>query len=189
MANLNQLLINQVNLHRKIKTAFQYYEITYKYNHTIGSLYSRLSLLDSHYEKYIKAHPQILQSPNSKQGQIYFTAPTFQLDFVELLYADSRGQFLDEKLELLNEINGQPIPAVNNAPIQVVSRNDNQLPKITVPKFSGDYKESISFRDLFSEFVVKSNKPSSSKLSYLKETLSGEPLFLIKKLKCFKGRF
>ena len=74
-------------------------------------------------------------------------------------------------------------------PPQPANHNDTQLPKIPLLQFSDNYKDWVSFRDLFTELVVKSNRSASAKLYSLKESLSDEPLYLMKNLTVSEGRF
>lgn len=58
-----------------------------------------------------------------------------------------------------------------------------KLPRIELPKFSGDYLEWQNFRDLFKSIVASDpNLPEVQKMHYLKSSLSGEPAQLIKHL-------
>ena len=64
-----------------------------------------------------------------------------------------------------------------------------RLPKIPLPKFSGDAKDWIAFRDLFTDMVIKSKNSHAAKLSYLKSSLTDEPLYLIKNVNVTNGQF
>lgn len=48
------------------------------------------------------------------------------------------------------------------------------LPKITIPKFDGDYLKWPAFADLFSQLVVNQNIPAVQKIWYLKANVTGE---------------
>lgn len=48
------------------------------------------------------------------------------------------------------------------------------LPKITIPKFDGDYGKWRQFYDLFSQMVDRQHIPAVQKMWYLKANLSGE---------------
>lgn len=59
-----------------------------------------------------------------------------------------------------------------------------QLPRITLPKFSGDFAEWENFRSLFESFVASNDAiPNTQKLHYLKTSLDGDAAKLIKNLK------
>ena len=63
------------------------------------------------------------------------------------------------------------------------------MPAISLPKFNGKPTEWIEFRDLFTALVVDSQYSGVEKLSYLKESLSDEPLSLIKSMAVTEQNF
>lgn len=60
--------------------------------------------------------------------------------------------------------------------------NAIQLPKLTIPQFSGEYLKWRQFHDLFSEMVDKQPIPAIQKMWYLKSNLSGEAERIISQL-------
>lgn len=67
---------------------------------------------------------------------------------------------------------------------------DAKLPKISLPKFSGEYMEWISFQDIYVSLVHCN--PSLSKIQkfyYLKGTLSGEAASLIKTISATEANY
>lgn len=56
------------------------------------------------------------------------------------------------------------------------------LPKLNIPKFSGDFKEWPGWYDLYKSVVHDKNFPSVEKFKYLLTSLEGEPLAIIKGL-------
>lgn len=65
---------------------------------------------------------------------------------------------------------------------EAIQNNSLPLPKITIPKFSGDYIKWTPFFDLFSQLVDSQQIPTAQKMWYLKSTLGGEAEKLISHL-------
>jgi len=57
-----------------------------------------------------------------------------------------------------------------------------QLPRITLPKFNGDYLQWVTFKDLFLEIVHQASITDSQRMHYLTQSLVDEPKTLIKHL-------
>lgn len=65
----------------------------------------------------------------------------------------------------------------SRSPEQVSNPQQNTvlpLPKITIPKFSGDYVKWRAFSDLFTQLVDNQQVPKAQKMWYLKSILGGE---------------
>ena len=61
-----------------------------------------------------------------------------------------------------------------------VSSVAQQLPKLTLPKFSGLYTEWLAFRDLFTSMVINNASITPiEKMHYLKVSLFNEPAALV----------
>lgn len=74
---------------------------------------------------------------------------------------------LQSELENENEKRGQ-------------NSTDIKLPRVTIPKFEGDYFEWINFRDLFVALVLENKALSNSqRMQLLKTNLGGEAEILI----------
>ena len=63
------------------------------------------------------------------------------------------------------------------------------LPKVTIPRFNGDYLKWKPFYDLFSEIVDKQPLPQVQKMWYLKANISGEAETLIAHLGLTEGNY
>ncbi|XP_037822009.1 uncharacterized protein LOC119610737 [Lucilia sericata] len=67
---------------------------------------------------------------------------------------------------------------------------DAKLPKISLPKFSGDYMEWVPFQDIYMNLVHNNNYLSKvQKFYYLKGTLSGEAASLIKPISATEANY
>src|SRR6266576_5779756 len=75
-------------------------------------------------------------------------------------------------------------PAANMAPQQA------KLPKIEIPKFSGDHRAFLDFKQLFDNIIVQNESLNSvQRLYYLKQALEGEPAPLIANFKLNESPF
>uniref|UniRef100_A0A8W7P222 Uncharacterized protein n=1 Tax=Anopheles coluzzii TaxID=1518534 RepID=A0A8W7P222_ANOCL len=81
-----------------------------------------------------------------------------------------------EKLEKLAYAN----VCVLQEPVNSSERKPVQLPKLTIPTFSGAYETWTSFHDMFLEVVHKNSALSNTEKGfYLKSFLKGEPLTIV----------
>lgn len=81
---------------------------------------------------------------------------------------------LQQHMQLDHSIHNSSTPGVNEA--------DVRLPRITLPKFDGNYQRWMEFKDLFTELVHNATISDAKKMHYLTTTLEGEPKNLIKHL-------
>jgi len=73
----------------------------------------------------------------------------------------------------------------NHQPNQSISSSTEtslKLPKISIPKFNGDYLQWDSFKDLYTELVHNAPISDSQRMHYLTQALTDEPKGLIKHL-------
>ena len=187
MDKFEDLVLKQMNLYEKLKTAFDRYERSQEVV-TIGGVEARLLLLDSTYNKYRNNHSKLLELADQKTiAHEYFTNDCFSLDNMEETYTIQYRHFLERKriLKLKEAPNSHPV----NTSVATASHIDRKLPALPIPKFNGNYRDWISFKNLFTALVIDSSRTSAEKFSYLKDTLSDEPLFLIKNLTVTVGQF
>ena len=187
MAQFEDLVLLQMGLYDKLKSAFDRYERSQEVI-TIGGVEARILLLDSSYSKYRANHAKLLELADQKTiGHEYFVNDSFSLDNMEEVYTSQYGQFLEKKRVL--KIKEAPDHHPVNTGIAATSFGDRKLPALPIPKFNGNYKDWISFKNLFKALVINSSRTSAEKFSYLKDALSDEPLFLIKNLTVTEGQF
>ncbi|GFQ73800.1 uncharacterized protein TNCT_595711 [Trichonephila clavata] len=89
---------------------------------------------------------------------------------------------LDDKLDELNVLN---LSGTQNSVASSITSNSNvsnfRLPKLSIPQFSGNFKNWINFKDLFVSTVHSQiSLPNIEKFQYLKGLLTNEPASLIK---------
>lgn len=137
-------------------------------------LETRLSLLESYWESFWKTHID-LQRFSELKLNTYCT---------EDFFTQMEEEYLNAKTQITIRINNlraarpapQAAPAGQPGPLPSLN-----LPKLSLPRFSGDALEWETFRDLFNSMVHDvSSIPNVLKLQYLKTSLAGEAAQLIK---------
>ncbi|XP_058456813.1 uncharacterized protein LOC131434176 [Malaya genurostris] len=91
--------------------------------------------------------------------------------------------YLMDKYKLLNEAPILDQTSRTNVSFAHGSAPHVRLPQITLPKFSGNMDEWISFRDLYTSLIHwQTELPDVEKLHYLRSQLQGEALAVIEAL-------
>lgn len=109
--------------------------------------------------------------------------------FSENFYAVVQDTYMDtcESLQKYLSIPTNPTPPQIVPPVEHLTP---QLPRISLPTFSGDYADWESFSDLFSAMVAKDERISkATKLQYLKLSLKGEAANLLKNVEVTDANF
>ncbi|GFR00959.1 uncharacterized protein TNCT_517331 [Trichonephila clavata] len=104
-----------------------------------------------------------------------------ELEEFEERYFNLSAKFND-KLDELNVLN---LSGTQNSVASSITSNSNvsnfRLPKLSIPQFSGNFKDWINFKDLFVSTVHSQiSLPNIEKFQYLKGLLTNEPASLIK---------
>ena len=148
-----------------------------KANITEAGVRSRLALLATYWERCRAAHLGIekLASAEDRTRVEYFTAAQFGTAEEQYL---AMSDYLHEYLaRFVGSAGAAAAPAAGEY------ANSLKLPLIELPKFSGNYTEWQSFRDLFESIVVDNRTLSQvQRLHYLKASLTGEAGALLKNL-------
>ena len=194
--SIHDVIIDQVKLYDKIKDYYAKFINIHKTNVSIGLIESRLTLMPSFWKNYQENDEKIFALKTEKnENQEYFTNEAFRLDNVEGKYFDEVGKFLEFKRKLLRDEQLEStlaIPQVSGIlsnPVTGPPAVRHKLPTIPVPKFNGNYKEWLSFKNLFNDLVIKTQLSDSEKLALLKDALSEEPLYLIQNITVTEGHF
>ncbi|XP_025996900.1 uncharacterized protein LOC113005488 [Solenopsis invicta] len=166
-------------------TVLQQNDIFYRINRTVENLKKRgkdnltrqhldttLELLDSKWRKFADAHSVLL----GKRTKELDSHKYFQDD----LYDQCETAYIDVKAEVLRMRDRAASPCALNTSLgndtsRLVSSTARSHPKITLPKFSGDYQSWTSFRDLFQSMVGSNDDiPAVEKFHHLKSSLTGD---------------
>ena len=139
---------------------------------TKGIIQIRADQLDAHWKKFQDRHAEIIALPAIQtQDHIYSTEHYF--DTTEECYLDARGQMLD-MLEQMTPSTSLTNTQRNETPFSATAEHTH-LPRINVPRFSGNYKEWANYRDLFTTLIHDNGSLTDvQRMHYLKSTLSGE---------------
>lgn len=136
---------------------------------------TRLETLENYWNSYRDTNKMIVSEFDSKElmKSSYYTADAY--DVTEELYTDYKTELKGCMLNIKADSNHDRF---SDSKVNV--SNDAQsfsvnLPKISIPSFSGTYTEWTSFRDLFKS-LIHNNKglDDVQRLHYLKGYLSGE---------------
>lgn len=145
---------------------------------TVHSLFKvRFAEIDDIREEFLKHHNGIVSILLDDDEADLAPENTIQDGFHNDFYA-IKTIYVD-----LFETNAAPervedTPAVStNAPA-----SNARLPKIELPKFKGDYKQFVTFLDLFNALVHSSSLSEIEKFNYLIASLEGPPLSLVRTL-------
>lgn len=150
---------------------------------THGYLNSLAQLLDDIFTKFESQHGTIVrlvhESSMSESDVPYLTDEVF-FHFSEK-YLTFKGHLIDSLPD--NSTTHSPLTSTFSAPNNRSETifSDTRLPKINLPKFSGDYIDWVPFQDLFSSLVHNNDSLNKvQKFFYLKSSISGEAANLIK---------
>ena len=109
MAQWDDIVLNQMNLYEKIRSAFDQHNRNQEVS-TIDGIEASLFLLDSNYSKYQDNHARLLEVGDQEiVVNKYFKDEAFSMDNMEETYISQYGFFLEKKRILkLNSSSEQP---------------------------------------------------------------------------------
>lgn len=138
---------------------------------------NRLTYLEATWIEYQECHRLIVEAVDEDE---------VEEEEAEIEEAEGRYFTIKSKLQtiLKDDDDGSSSaasqPSVQaNGPHQSISVADIKLPRLDLPKFSGDVLQWTSFHDLFTSMVHNQVISNSQKLQYLKISLTGEAATLI----------
>lgn len=153
-----------------------------------GSVQSRIEALKSNWDKFQDNHESLFQSITSEHRKLSY--------FKDELYAKCEEAFLEAHGDMLNTMESLEHNSNPNSSTAEISLNSSaalrswRLPRIEVPKFSGDYAQWSQFRDLFVSMIMENTDISTvEKFHYLKMSVSGEPAQHLKNISITSDNF
>ncbi|KAL0839095.1 hypothetical protein ABMA28_017074 [Loxostege sticticalis] len=174
---------SQVSLHDQISKLLVNYKKTGKDRLTKGFIEARQEMADSFWQQFEQQHNTLLSSSSEYQGQSeYFLKDIYEQCFD--CYLDLKTR-MKEKLYELEDTKLQSVvsPPDNSILEQCPTSSQVKLPPIQLGTFSGDYRDWMSFRDLFKSLVHDNATISKvNKCQYLKSSLRGEAESLVKQV-------
>lgn len=139
-------------------------------------LNTRLEMLERNWLKFQEEHEDLCHSEHdSFHEHQYMKTRTYER--CHEFYVHARANLLTRRDEI-----DESLPAVRSVSSEVflpstVNRRLSALPKITLPKFSGNFQEWRSYHDLFTSLIRNNAELSNvERMHYLKTSLSGEAL-------------
>lgn len=136
----------------------------------------RLQSLEGMWYQFVDNHKELLKSnkPAELQSSSYMKTD---------MYSETEEVYLDCHCIMKAALSKYIKESQNHGECNSGSSKNNssaKLPKIIIPKFSGEYNEWRAFRDLFLSLVHNSDMENIQKMQYLKGLLSGEAEQLVR---------
>nr|XP_022912851.1 uncharacterized protein LOC111423757 [Onthophagus taurus] len=187
MSEVRITLDRQIELYGLISRAMTNLKKLGDANVTIGRIKSRLNLLNSNWAKFQQIHETVTGNRDEFQDHVYFK---------DDIYAECEEQYVNIQGDMFDLIDKLSAPSDNlannslNNTTRAINSHSPKLPRIDLPKFSGDYLQWKHFHDLF-DSMVKSNSELSlvEKLHYLKMSVTEEPAQLLKNIAICEDNF
>ncbi|XP_011313630.1 uncharacterized protein, partial [Fopius arisanus] len=150
---------------------------------SVTELQSKLDMLENHWNMFDALHLKLLTAKDNEEVLDHAYVKEEVYDKCLGMYSAARTTFmglikgLDESIDLSESFRR---PSVTSQSAQVTHR---QLPKISLPTFSGNFSEWTPYKDLFLSMVVGNPALSTvEKFHYLLTSLTGEAKQLISTL-------
>ncbi|XP_073950941.1 uncharacterized protein [Choristoneura fumiferana] len=162
----------QLDVSSRINKAYVNYKKSPKDRITVPYVDARLEALEKLWQQFSSMHEKLVaeSSQTELEKSVYVT---------QAIYDATDECYLDYKCELKTTLSTlTPLPSSESSPQSSSSTSKTmqvRLPKITIPVFSGQYSEWISFRDLFVSLIHdNADIDDVQKMHYLKGHLRGE---------------
>ncbi|XP_046396977.1 uncharacterized protein LOC124163913 [Ischnura elegans] len=152
-----------------------------------GSCKVRMECIDNYWQKINDAHEQLLESEYLDLQNDYFCSHF--LDNAEEVYLQRKGEFEEF---LINLVSASSKSERNGENKTSHSEGDHlvRLPVPELPKFSGDFRNWETFRDLLKSMIIDRKDISQvAKLQYLLSCLSGEAADLVRTIPITEENF
>ncbi|XP_071581644.1 uncharacterized protein [Temnothorax nylanderi] len=172
MESMEELLAAQTSTQTLIIRILTNFNKLAKAKKTVPAVRSRINSLKGYWDVIQVNHAKLcaLADEGIRQKEEYFQTDKF------LSISDSVEEIMDVLLEYLERL--QPETAQTNFDGSIISHEARssivQLPRIDIPKFSGELTKWENFRDVFESLVAnRTDLTNVQKLHYLKANLSG----------------
>ena len=174
-----------IDTSKSISNLITNFKKTGKSNWTTAFINIRLKVLDDLWSKFEDLHAELISiMAETDKSLPYFANNQYEKSQSE--YMDSHVFFDELLMNLVAKENQQTI----QSPKTTEPQSQLQLPRVTLPKFSGNYEEWSSFRDLFTALIDKnSNLTDVLRLQYLKTSLQGEAEQLLRNVETTEANY
>lgn len=155
---------------------------------TKGYVEARIKCIDEYWTTFRESHQQLVKITTKEQKQTlnYFVNEDFYT------YEDLYLGLLADLQDLLSTINASSLPTSSKNNSFTNTTNDQlvRLPRIQLPRFSGNYEDWPTFQDLFISLVHENTAISDvQKLHYLKSSVTGEAEVLLKPIQITQSNY
>ncbi|XP_075157794.1 uncharacterized protein LOC142231060 [Haematobia irritans] len=160
---------------------------------THGYLNALAQRIDDLFSRFEGQHDKIVREARETSLDVHDVP--YLADDVYFTFSDKfltiKGQIIDSLPD--NSVSQSPMASTFAAPnirCETSVLSDSRLPKINLPKFSGEYMEWVPFRDIYCSLVHNNDSLNKvQKFYYLKGTLSGEAANLIKAISATEANY
>lgn len=182
--DLRNLLIEQELTIKSIKRVLVNYKKLSKQNITLSKTKGRLSNLEELWKKCQALHVRLMQTATTEeQRSTQYFAKDEILD-VEDAFLEA-ADYLNDAIGKFTKVETAPSDKGNESSFRdSLSATALQLPRITLPKFSGNFSEWKNFHGIFESLVATNDSLSNTqKLHYLKASFSGDAALLVSNIR------
>ncbi|KAJ0183357.1 hypothetical protein K1T71_001333 [Dendrolimus kikuchii] len=138
-------------------------------------LETRLEMLETYWKSTQDRHDKLITATKEQKQKLTY--------FEKNIYENTLDLYFDLKTRIKEKIDSLTVQVQSLVEVQDQAIVTTKLPPIEIPKFGGDYKDWLSFHDLFESLVHKNpNLSKVNKCQYLKSSLYGDAEKLVKHL-------
>ncbi|XP_029160026.1 uncharacterized protein LOC114932018 [Nylanderia fulva] len=186
------LLAEQKVTLKSITRSLENFKKIGKDNLTYGIVRSRLQKLKDDYARYEHTHAKVLAlaTEDFVATHKYFTEDRFSA--CEAAYYTASDYMAEWEAQLEPQATSTPEPSsiVSHRQNVFTSRSAFQLPRISLPKFSGEFSDWESFRDQFKALIIEnSDLVDVNRLQYLHSCVKSDAFDIVRNLALVDSNF
>ncbi|XP_075157530.1 uncharacterized protein LOC142233037 [Haematobia irritans] len=193
MCDLSALINDQrqlLNLLVKYQSRFVVKHSAEKTHGYVSALAQRIDDIFNRFEAQHETIVEHVRDNSINSSEVPYLNDDFYLDFSET-YFTFKGMLIDSFPD--RSVSHSPMASTFVAPhgrSDTTIISESKLPKISIPKFSGEYIEWIPFRDIYFSLVHQNDSLNKiQKFYYLRSTLEGEAANLIKNISATEANY
>ena len=173
VTRLKKLLRNQKALMQALTKSIEEIERNRTQEHPQAYYSIQAAILEKHMVDLVQNNAAIWEATDEDQVDDYTLQTFYELE----------AKVGSALIELQQHINVEPSLSNTSTSAAPHTQGINvQLPRITLPKFNGEYLQWVTFKDLFTEIVHQASITDSQRMHYLSQSLVDEPKNLIRHL-------
>ncbi|KOB73089.1 Uncharacterized protein OBRU01_06324 [Operophtera brumata] len=185
-STMEQLLFLQEDISSRVTRGRSNFMKTPKERLTIDLAQTKLEALEKLWEQFVETHAELCKTADPKllKASLYMTQD---------LYESTEELYIDYKCLLKKALPVRQSAQSEASDSQSEGKSGGnsffKLPKIIIPKFSGNYNEWTTFRDLYKSLVHDIDMDKSIKMQYLKGLLGGEAEQLVRNMSISEANY